>query len=279
MTPIVKELSIVVPVYQAASSISERLCILTDYLDGARIDYELIPVDDGSTDGTADVLRGIGHPRVFPVLGEPHRGKFGAVRAGMARARGRCALLTDADVPYELAAIPYALALVNERGFHLVVGDRNLEGSEYAQAMPLVRRVATWAFTTFVRLLVTSGLHDTQCGFKALRGDVAHALFPVLLEDGFAGDVELLYVALKYNLEIKRVPVRLRHAETSTVRPVRHGLGMLRALFHLRHQWNTKAYASEALHELSRQDYWNHRLSGCTNSAIDEGMSSAAVRF
>ena len=86
----------------------------------------------------------------------------------MARTRGDCCLFTDADVPYELEAIPYAVSLVNGRGFDLVIGDRNLEGSRYGAELTPLRRAATAAFTVFVRLFVTSGLFDTQCGSQGV---------------------------------------------------------------------------------------------------------------
>ena len=249
------ELSVVVPAYNASPFLEERLALLSSFLERSRLDYELIAVDDGSADSTAAILRNAKFPRLVPVFLPKNLGKYAALAAGMARTRGDCCLFTDADVPYELEAIPYAVSLVNGRGFDLVIGDRNLEGSRYGAELTPLRRAATAAFTVFVRLFVTSGLFDTQCGFKAFRGEVARRLFPLLREPGFAGDVEACYVSLKYNLAIRRIPVRLRHQGPSTVRPVRDGLSMLRALFRIRANHRRGAYASEELRRLAAQDY------------------------
>ncbi len=107
-----------------------------------------------------------------------------------------------------------------------------------------------------MRLLVTGGLFDTQRGLKGFRGDVADALFPLLLDERFSGDVELLYVALKYNLEIKRIPVRLRQSGPSTVRLGRDAMRMLARIGGLRRNWRRGRYASEALERIANQVYW-----------------------
>jgi hypothetical protein len=85
----------------------------------------------------------------------------------------------------------------------------------------LARRAASALFTQFVGRIVTGGFFDTQCGLKGVRGDVADALFPILRVNRFAFDVELVYVALKHRLDIKRIPVQLLHNETSSVRLLR----------------------------------------------------------
>lgn len=250
------DLSVVIPVYNGAAFVAERLGLLSEALERSGLDYELLAVDDGSPDATARVLEGLKLPRFRPLLGLGHHGKFGALKRGVAATRGRCVLFTDADVPYELAAVPYFARTVLGGGFHLVVGDRTLAESSYAKDMPFVRRAATHAFTFLLRVLFTGGLHDTQCGLKAFRGDVARALFPLLVEEGFAGDVEALYVALKYNLAIRRAPVRLRFQGPTTVSAFKHGLGMLAAVGRVRRRFGRGAYASPELAELARQDYW-----------------------
>jgi glycosyltransferase involved in cell wall biosynthesis len=247
------ELSVVLPCYQAASFVGERVRVLDEFLATTELEYEIVAVDDGSTDGTTGVLEGLGLPRLTVLTLPANRGKYGALKAGMEVARGRCRMFTDADVPYELSAIPYMARLVLDRGFHVVIGDRTLRGASYRSELRLVRRVLTSLFTLCIRLFVTGGLWDTQCGLKALRGDVAERLFPLVHDEGFAGDVELLYVALTYNLEIKRVPVRLRYQAPSSVNSVRDGWRMLVALFGSRRGESR----DEALERLAHQDYWS----------------------
>lgn len=251
------ELSLIIPVYNSEAFIEQRLRSLAQFLDAAGIDYELIPVDDGSRDLSAAVLQKLTIPRCRPVILETNRGKFGAVAAGMAASRGNCCIFTDADIPYELTIIPYMLKLVRESSFHLVIGDRTLPGSHYRADLTAVRKLTTQLFTFFVRVFVTGGLFDTQCGIKAFRGDVARALFPLLREHGFAGDVELLYIALKYNLSVRRVPARLQFQGPSSVNALRDGLSMFRSLFRIRSRFRAGNYQSTELLQISDQNYWS----------------------
>lgn len=251
------DLSVVVPVYEAAPFLRDRIAHLVAALERVELPWEIVLVDDGSADGTREVIDALAREdsRIAAVSLPVNRGKYGALAAGMARTRGRACVFMDADIPYALDVLAPMARLVLDQGFHVVVGDRTLPGSSYAEHIGPVRRVATGAFTLTVRLLVTGGLHDTQCGLKAFRGDVARTLFPLLRETGFAGDVELLYVALKYNLAIRRVPVRLEHQGPSSVSPVRHGAAMFRSLLPLRSRWTRGVYRSEALERIARESY------------------------
>jgi dolichyl-phosphate beta-glucosyltransferase len=246
------DVSIVLPVYNGASFVEKNVETLALFLARQPGTWEIVVVDDGSTDGTDRRVRASENVRVVRL--PENLGKFAALKAGMAASRGQCRIFTDADLPYDLEAIPHVAALVNGRGFHLVVGDRTLSGSVYGHRS--TRAVSSRAFSLFVRLLVTGGLFDTQCGLKGFRGDVADALFPLLTIRGFAGDVELLYIALKYNLEIRRIPVRLHRAEETTVRFGTDVPAMLRDIARLRGRWASGRYASNALEALAAQDYW-----------------------
>ena len=251
--------SLVIPVYNGDSFIADSLARVRAFFDGVGIDAEIIVVDDGSTDRTPEILadrRGEGFETVH--LPE-NRGKFAALKAGMARARGACRVFTDADLPYDLEAIPVMAELLANQGFHVVVGDRTLAESELGVDQPSVRQLSTRVFSFSVRILVTGELFDTQVGLKAFRGDVASALVPLITDDGFAGDVELLYVALKYNLAIRRIPVRLLRTGSTTVSVVGHSLPMLRRIAGLRRRWASSEYDSEVLRHIASQRYWLHR--------------------
>jgi dolichyl-phosphate beta-glucosyltransferase len=248
------DVSVVLPVYNGAAYVAASVSGLAEFLSRQAFSWEILVVDDGSRDGTAGAVPA--GPGVRLVRLEENRGKFGALKAGMAVAAGRCRIFTDADVPYDLEALPYVASLVNGRGFHVVVGDRSLTDSIYGSRLPRSRAAASRAFSLLVRLLVTGGLFDTQCGLKGFRGDVADALFPLLTVDGFAGDVEVLYVALKYNLSIRRIPVRLKRHEPSTIRFGAHAPAMLRDALLLRGKWDRGRYASPALEGIAAQDYW-----------------------
>jgi dolichyl-phosphate beta-glucosyltransferase len=154
----------------------------------------------------------------------------------MLEAKGLVRVFTDVDVPFGTDGIRAAEHYIRTRGFHLVVGDRTLPDSEYLEATSPVRRLASRIFTVFVGRLVTGGFFDTQCGLKGFRGDVAERLFNVSRVDRFAFDVELIYLALKHKLDIKRIAVRLERNEESSVRVMRDAPRMLidvtRVLWH-----------------------------------------------
>src|SRR5262245_9779522 len=148
-------LSIVVPAYNAAGHLVTRIEYLKRTLAGLGVSHELLLVDDGSTDETAAMIRRLADQRTEGIVLPKNLGKFVASKAGMARSRGQCCLFMDADVPYELDAVPPMADLVIDRGFHVVVGDRTLPQSAYSQSLGPVRRAATQTFTHVVRLLVT----------------------------------------------------------------------------------------------------------------------------
>ncbi len=247
------ELSVVIPLYNGAAFVKERLHVLCDALESHGRSYEVIVVDDGSSDDSARLVREAGRPRVRLLSMPGNQGKFAALQVGMAECRGRCHLFTDADVPYDLEALPVMAASVLDAGHDLAIGDRNLPGSRYSEKLNPVRALATRIFTRVVRAFLTEGLPDTQCGLKAFRADAARGLFPMLRERGFAGDVELVYLAVKYRLSIQRVPVRLVFQGRSSVRPLRDALSMLKAIAALPRRFRAGDYASRELEALGGQ--------------------------
>ena len=219
-------------------------------------DFEFVIIDDGSTDDTAAALEPLLDDRIQLISLPENLGKFGALKAGMAVATGKCRIFTDADLPYDLEAVPYVADLVNVRGYYIVVGDRTLPESLSFSNSRVARKLSSRIFSYCVRMLVTGGLFDSQCGIKGFRGKVADALFPLVTDNSFSGDVELLYIALKHNLSIRRIPVRLQRASPSTVRLRFHSLPMLGRILRLRHNWKTGRYESETLSRIASQAYW-----------------------
>jgi glycosyltransferase involved in cell wall biosynthesis len=251
------DISLVIPIYNGETFLAESLTAVEKFFDDADLNAEIIAVDDGSTDRTPEILSSHPEGRLEVVRLAGNRGKFAAIKTGMATARGHCRVFTDADLPYDLDALPYMVSLLANGNFHIVVGDRTLLESEVGIDQPLLRRLGTRIFSFSVRMLVTGELFDTQVGLKAFRGDVASALFPLLTDDGFAGDVELLYIALKYNLAIRRIPVRLLRTGPSTVSVAGHSLPMLTRIAGLRRRWASGIYDSDSLKMIAGQRYWS----------------------
>lgn len=263
-------LSVIIPAYNASGFIERSTRELVDALERLGVSWEVIVVDDGSNDDTSDAV--VAHPQVLVIRLASNAGKGAAVRAGMLAASGGVRIFTDADLPYGTASFPYVLDYIQRRGFHAVIGDRVLPGSKYGHATILRRMVSAVASFLF-RTLVTGGMYDTQCGFKALRGDVADAMFPLLTIDRFAFDVEIIYLLLKYNLDIKRIPVRLQHESQSTVHVVRDTARAIADILKLRWNWMNRRYASPALSDIYIAD-----MPVSSAGATDAYSKSATIR-
>ncbi|HEX3127165.1 MAG TPA: glycosyltransferase [Thermoanaerobaculia bacterium] len=246
------DISIVLPCYRSAELARRSVDRLTSFLGETFGSYEVVVVDDGGGDFDAS------WPEEGPVrlLRLPeNRGKGAAVRAGMLACRGRVRIFTDVDLPFDLAPIVASMRFINERGFHLAVGDRTLPESSYALDVGWRRRIASGLFSKLVGIFVTGGFFDTQCGFKAFRGDVAQALFSISRIDRFAFDVELLYLALVYRTDIKRISVKLRNNETSTMRLLRDSVRMLIDVARIRAFAFRGAYRCPALAKIVADDF------------------------
>ncbi len=226
-------LSIILPAYNCSEVLSIRVPVLQDYLLNLEISHEIVIADDGSKDGgaTQKVAKALG---CVYVANPSNVGKGEALRVGMGKARGRFRICTDADVPYELETIERFLWYLDHKQFHFVTGDRTLEGASYFEQVPLSRRAGSRLMSFFVGRFFASGWYDTQCGIKGFRDHVADDLFGVSRINRFAIDVELLYLALKRNYDIKRLPVKLEFQGKSSVRPIRDGLQILVDIAHIR---------------------------------------------
>lgn len=245
-------LSVVLPCYRAAPLARRSVARLHATLRPQNVPWEVVVVDDGGGDFTPDEWDD--DPHVTLIRLPRNRGKGAAVRTGMLAARGRTRIFTDVDLPFGAALFPVIDRYLHERGFHVVIGDRTLPGSEYRQRLSPARRAASSVFTAFVGTIVTGGFFDTQCGLKGVRGDVADALFPLLRIDRFAFDVELVYVSLKHRLDIKRLPVRLEQNDSSSVRLLRDSAQGLLDVFRIKAHQVGGSYASRDLEAIAERD-------------------------
>jgi len=185
-------------------------------------DVEAVLVDDGSTDGTLARAR---ERQGALVLAEPHRGKGGALRAGVARTTGDRVLVADVDWSVAPTQIPAMLA----QDADVVVATREGPGARRI-GEPSWRHLMGRAFNWAVQIGLLAGHHDTQCGFKVFEGNVARDLFSRLTIEGWAYDVELLFLAHHLGHTVREVPVVWRYEADSRLRPIADGLGMAREI-------------------------------------------------
>lgn len=210
------QLSVIVPCYNCAASIAGSVAELSGYLGTIGRSWEIVLVNDGSSDATAAALDGLANASTRVVTLPANRGKGAAISAGMASARGDCRLFTDADLPYELSAIEACAAAILDEGRPIVFGNRLLPGSD-ATAQPLTRRLIGRTIRVVTTSIVGRRDVDTQCGLKAFSGAVADTLFPMLQIDGFLFDVEVALLLVRAGVPLFFVPVSLKPQESSTV--------------------------------------------------------------
>jgi dolichyl-phosphate beta-glucosyltransferase len=238
--------SLVIPAFNSVGYLASNVARVRAFFEDSGIDGEIVVADDGSTDGTADSVTASERVRVLHL---PHAGKGAALRAGMAATTGTIAGFTDADLPYGIDPLPLAISYILDRRYHAVIGDRTLPGSTYASTGLLRTAVSELASFSF-RTLVTGGIYDTQCGFKIFRGDVGREIFRLSRISGFAIDVEVIYLLLKYRLDVKRIPVRLERNAPSSVRVLRDSAAAFGDIATIRWTWATGRYRTSLLEDL-----------------------------
>lgn len=230
-------LSIIVPAYNEALRLPPFLQRMVAYLERRRTSYEILIVDDGSHDRTVQAVEAVAqqslHVRLIRLT--CNMGKGAAIRRGMQAARGTLQLFTDADgaTPIEeLARLESALAT----GADLAIGSRALASQhpDYTVRARWHRSALGTIFNALVQRLGVRHIADTQCGFKLFRRSVAQDLFSVACVDGYAFDLELLYIARQRGYRITEVPVNWTDQPGSKVRPWRDGAVMLRELLAIR---------------------------------------------
>ena len=228
-------LSVVVPAYNEAGRLPPTLEAILAYLRDSGRSYELIVVDDGSRDRTVEVVEAINHEReeIRLVKHPLNLGKGAAVRTGVLASRGDIVLFTDADLSTPITDAELLIAAI-EAGADVAIGSRAVDRGLVEVHQPIYRETMGRVFNLFVQAVLLPGLHDTQCGFKAFRGDVGRELFAAMTSRGFEFDPEVLYRARRKGLVIREIAVHWRNSPDTRVSALRDSARMFGSLFRIR---------------------------------------------
>jgi len=231
------DLSVVVPAYNEEGRLEPGLRRAVEYLRRRGRPFELLVVDDGSRDGTSAVAASFAAEGVRVIRHERNRGKGAAVRTGVVASRGARVLISDADFSTPIEEVEKLEARLGD-GTPLVIGSRGVDSSQVRQHQPFYREMMGRTFNLIIRLIGVRGIRDTQCGFKLVAGDTGRSLFAALTLDGFAWDVEMIWLARRWGYGVAEVGVVWVNSPDSRVDPIRSSLSMLRdvVLMRFRHR-------------------------------------------
>ncbi len=241
-------LSVIIPAYNESGRIIATLRSLSRYLLSQSYTWEVITVDDGSEDNTAEIVEQWSAGRdSFKLERIRHAGKGAAVRHGMLVAQGEYRFMCDADLAMPIDHLSDFLRYMSE-GNDIVIGSRQIAGANrYGE--PQSRHLLGRAFNKVVQMLAVRGFHDTQCGFKCFSAAAADALFPLQRTTGWGFDVELLFLARKRGIRVLEIPIDWRHDSDSRLNPASAGLNMLRDVLAVRWRSMLGRYSSARTEE------------------------------
>lgn len=227
-------LSLVIPAYNEGTRLPTTLPPVIAFLDAQPYAAELILVNNNSSDDTRRIALEFAATRPYiRVLDEMTQGKGAAVRTGMLAAEGEYLFMADADFSMPVEEIAKFLP-PQLYGYDVAIGSREAPGATRYNE-PAYRHLMGRVFNFYVKVLAIPGFEDTQCGFKCFRREVAHDILPRQTIDGWAFDVELLFIALRQGYHIVEVPVDWHYGENSRVSPVRDTINMIREVLRIRY--------------------------------------------
>jgi dolichyl-phosphate beta-glucosyltransferase len=230
-------LSVVIPAYNEEERLRKFVPGIVGFLRSKGQPFEIVVVNDGSRDGTGQVARELA--KTYPMLRlielHPNRGKGGAVKAGMLDGRGQYVMFTDADQSTPITELDKLLEKLEREGYDMVIGSRAVPGAEVEQPQVWYRALAGKLFGVGTRLFCIGGIYDTQCGFKAMKREVAQKVFPQVTSNSAIFDIEMLVVAAREGYRIAELPVKWVHdPDTRIPYDLRRALKIWGELFRIR---------------------------------------------
>ena len=230
--------SIVIPAYNERLRIIATLDAVVACVRRNHWDAEVIVVNDGSSDETADLVRdfAVHAPEVRLMENPSNRGKGYSVRNGIVHAQGNIVMFTDADLSAPIDEAERLFAAIEQDGADIAIGSRWLATSRQTHRQPLYRQFFGRCFNALTRMVMRLPYADTQCGFKAFTRDAAQTVFQLQTIERWGFDPEILFIARKRRFKVKEVPVSWAHDARTRISYLRDGLQMLKELAIVR--WN-----------------------------------------
>lgn len=237
-TPLNPQYSIVIPAYNEGARIERALTEVLRTLDEKHWNAEVIVVNDGSRDNTAEIVECFAavDRRVRLVQNPGNRGKGYSVRNGLLHGGGKIVMFTDADLSAPMEEAERLFEAIHA-GADVAIGSRWLDRSRQTIHQPLYRQLFGRCFNLMTRMVMRLPFADTQCGFKAFRRGAAQTIFQLQRIERWGFDPEILFIALKRGYTVREVPVSWAHDERSRISYLKDGLKMLEELVYVR--WNS----------------------------------------
>ncbi len=229
--------SFILPAYNESERLTSSLPKVLEYVRQRQLDAEILVVNDGSKDDTAEIVRKFAadDPCIRLLENPGNRGKGYSVRNGMLHARGDVMLFTDTDLSSPIYEADKLFAAIRN-GADVAIGSRWLQRQLQTERQPLMRQLYGRLFNFGLRIVLGLGFRDTQCGFKAFTREAAQIIFPRQHIERWGFDPEILFLAKKFKLRTDEVPVEWAHDHRSKISPLRDGLRMGSEVLQVR--WN-----------------------------------------
>jgi dolichyl-phosphate beta-glucosyltransferase len=242
--------SIVIPAYNEGSRLAPTLERVLAYVQQQGWDAEVIVVNDGSTDNTAEIVRSFAssHPELTLLDNPGNRGKGYSVRHGMLKARGEVIVFSDADLSSPIEEMPKLLQAVSQ-GADIAIGSRWLQAELQTTRQSLHRQLFGRVFNALNRVILGLHFKDTQCGFKAFTRRSAQTILPLQQIERWGFDPEILFLARRLGFRVVEVPVRWGHVGGTRINPLLDGSRMFQEMLRIR--WNSivgKYHSASELH-------------------------------
>ncbi len=224
------KISLCVPMYNESSIIEQTARTLYGYMsENFGDDFEIIFADDGSRDGSADIVKNLDLPNVLVVGYEKNQGKGCAVRHGVLASSGDIVIFTDADLAYGVEVIREAIEIM-DRGEHSVLVASRAKHKEGYEGYTIIRKIASKTYIKVLNLFGGIKISDAQCGFKAFVGEKGRRIFSLCKTNNFAFDLEVILIAQKMKLMIYELPAKIINHRESKVNLIKDAFKMMKEI-------------------------------------------------